>query len=135
MPRETKEQRAQRLADEQTALMLEQELFRKGMPAKLMELQALASAAQVSTKVDLTPTGPAVTFTRYLYNGGCNDLEETLTYDSDKWTVTYLESRLQGIKDDLDAKARRQALAESVWKDKLTSEEREALKENIRNLI
>jgi hypothetical protein len=132
MARETKEQKELRWAAEAHIALVAKEAFKATMPARLMKLQALASEASVSTRVLLTEAGPAVEFTRYNYDDRMNDLEETLTYDSEEWEVDHLERRMNSIKEEIDARRQRKALAENLWKD-LPTDVKTGLKENIAN--
>jgi len=134
MARETKEQKELRWAAEAHIVLVAKEAFKKTMPERLMKLQALASEACISTRVLLTVAGPAVEFTRHNYDDRMNDLEETLTYDSEEWEVENLERRLTAIKEDIEARRARRVLAEDVWKNKLSPDEKIAIKEFISNL-
>lgn len=134
MPRETKEQKDARLAAEQAYLLAKRIAYRATIPAKLVELQALASAAGVSTNVKLTPTCPKVEFYRWNCDSRNNDFEETLTYDSEQHEVEYVELRMKGFKEKIDARAARHKLAQDTF-NTLTQEQKEALKEFIRQLL
>jgi len=130
MARETKEQRELRNA-EMTRLEEAAKLaFRAAIPARLMQLQADASASGVNTRVFLTADGPGIEFTRYEYDNKGSSFEETLTYDSDEWQVEYVERRIKEFKDEIDARAARKALAEEVWKG-LRAEQKAAIVEFI----
>lgn len=129
MARETKEQKEARWAAEAQTALIAKETFKKTMPERLMKLQELASESSVSTYVTLTPTGPAIEFTRY---DQFNDFEVTLTYDSEEWEVDNLEHLMIVIKEEIDARKARQTSAEKLWQS-MTDDERKSLKENIAN--
>ena len=132
MAKETKEQRELRNAEENRIALAAKEAFKATMPARLMKLQVLASEACVSTRVLLTPSGPAVEFTRHNYSDHMNDLEDTLTYDTEEWEVDHLERLLNSIKEEINERHQRRVLAENLWKD-LPESVRTGLKENIAN--
>jgi hypothetical protein len=133
MPRETKEERELRRAAEAHAALIAKEEFKKTMPARLMVMQALAREICVSTRVDLTATGPSVTFSRYDHPNNCFEFEETITYDSEEWEVEHMERKLRELREERDARNARLAVAQEVFA-RLTPEERLAVKEFARNL-
>jgi hypothetical protein len=128
MARETKEEKQLRIAAEEHLALIQKQNFRAAMPAKLMQLQADASAAGVNTRVSLTASGPTVEFTRYEYDNKGSNFEEELSYDSEEWQVEWVDRRLREFKEEIDARAARKALAEEVWKG-LRAEQKAAVVE------
>lgn len=102
--------------------------FKESLPARLINLIAVARDVGVFAEVRLTATGPAVKF-----QDAATFIDETLTYESEEWEVDYLERNFQNLKKEQDDRRARQIAAKEVW-DKLTVIEREALKENIDSL-
>lgn len=133
MSRETKEQKEARWAEEERVSLIKKEEFRKSMPERLMQLQAEASACGVNTRVELTVTGPSVEFSRYQYDDRGSNFEETLTYDSEEWHVGNVSRMLKAFKEQIDARARRKFIAETVWNN-LTDSEKICIKEFINYL-
>lgn len=130
MARETKEEKQLRIAAEEHLALIQKQNFRAAMPAKLMQLQADASAGGVNTRVSLMANGPSVEFTRYEYDNKGSSFEETLTYDSEEWQVDYVETRIKFFKEEIEARAARKALAEATWKT-LSDQEKAAITEFI----
>ncbi len=130
MARETKEEKQLRIAAEEHLALIQKQNFRATMPERLMQLQAISSAAGVNTRVFLNAKGPGVEFTRYEYDNKGSSFEETLTYDSEEWEVDHVERMIRAFKEEIDARAARRALAESTWKS-LGEADRRAIKEFI----
>ena len=133
MAKETRDQRILREAAENQAILAAKEEFKKTMPARLMQLQAISFGAGVNTRVSLTAAGPSVEFTRYEYDNKGSSFEETLTYDSEEWEVDHVERMIRAFKEEIDARAARRALAEEAWKG-LPLKEQQVIKEFISNL-
>lgn len=105
----------------------QEEEFRKSVPAKLTELKELAKSLGVATVIDLTPTGPEISFE---YESTVEDIyiNDTLTYDSDEYWIRQMESNLNNINVKREALEIRKALAREAW-NKLSKEEQDAIKE------
>ena len=126
MARETKEQRDLREAQEQAAAEAALAEYLRTVPKRLMNAQALAQSLGISVNVSLTEAGPCVNF--------CDDdamIDELLTYQTEEWELEDLERKLRELKQAQDDRRARVALAQDVWKNRLTEAERIALKENI----
>lgn len=108
------------------------ETFKAGLPKRLMDAQALALKLGVLTRVELTETGPSVSF-KYEDHSGKFYINDTLTYESEEWDVENIESTL----DQLDKKHKeyeaRRLVAQSVFGN-LTEEQKSAVKEFIHYL-
>lgn len=129
MPKETKEQRAERLAREQEAAELALAEYTKSVPARLAAAENLARKLGISTKITLTEGGPSVHF----YDDQ-SEFDHFLTYQVERWELEWIEEKLSKLKQEQDDKLARRQLAEDVWVNKLSSEERFAIKENIYSL-
>ena len=125
MSRETKEQRREREASEAIAQELLVEEYRKTIPKRLIDAQALATSLDISTEVKLSEHGPRVFF----YIDG-SDFSTNVTYNTEQWELESLENRLCEMKIERDARAGRRQLAQDIF-DRLNTEEKNALKENI----
>jgi len=128
MARETKEQRVERLERElaeETAARVE---YLLGVPKRLMDAHALARTLGINVEITLSDTGPVLYF-----SDENNQFEDRLTYQAEQWELEYVERKLRDLKDKRDAQVARQALAQSLF-DKMTPEEKYALKENIHHL-
>ena len=126
MARETKEQSAERRRVEAEASLAAALEYKKTVPALLMTMQAIAQEVGVSTKVSLTPTGPSVHF----YDDATN-IDDTITYNTEEWEIDYLRRKLMSLKEEQDARIQRRNIAEDAWTNKLTADERVAVKEHI----
>lgn len=133
MARETREQKELRWAAEAHIALVAKEAFKATMPARLAELQKMAFSCGVNTRVELTPTGPLIEFTRYQYDNYESAFEETLTYESEEWHVEAVERQMKAFKDAIDARCRRKELAVTTWQE-LTADKRTAIKEFIKDL-
>lgn len=129
MPKETPQQRAERLAREEAAAQAALEAYYASVPKRLMEAQALANTIYVSTSVTLGPGGPIVHF-EYESEKYKVFIDSTLTYQSEEWELESLESRLQELKEKIEDEKRRYKAAESVWAT-LSAGDRQYLKEFI----
>ena len=129
MARESKEQRDARLAQEQAAAEAALEAYLLTVPKRLMDAQALAQNLGISVTVSLTETGPSVHF-----RDEASVIDDTLTYQTEEWELEYLERKLRDIKEEKEAIARRRAIAQDTWENRLNPVEREALKEHIHSL-
>lgn len=127
MARETKEERVAREAREESERLAATAVYRASIPARLMMAQVLAQEVGISTTIRLTATGPSVRF----YDSHDEVFDETVCYTTEEWELEYLERRLREKKEEQDARVRRRGIAEDVWANKLTAEEKAALKENI----
>lgn len=139
-PKQTSEERAmrkslklaeeanQRIADEAVRAAADA-IYKAGLPKRLMDAQALAGSCGVATHVELTAKGPSI---RFEYEDHSNKfyIDEILTYHSEEWAVEFVEGNLRDLKATHDAIAARSLLAQSIF-NKLTDEEKIALKENI----
>lgn len=132
MARETKEERLARQAAEEAAAAARVAEFRKTIPAKLVMMQAIANQVGVSCTVSLTETGPAVHFdlNEYKNNRESTVIDETLRYDSDPWEVEYVETKLNDMKAEQEAKAARLKMAQDHF-NTLSPAMVAAIKENI----
>ncbi len=99
--------------------------YRVTIPARLMLAQAMAQEVGLRTDITLTAIGPSVRF----YDPYDEVFDETVCYTTEEWELEYLEKREK--KDEKVAKTRRNGIAYDVWDNKLSDEERLALKENI----
>ena len=127
MAKETKEQKALRLAVEEQAREAETAAFRATLPKRLFEAQCMASMLpDLTVSTTMTAVGPSVRFHReenpYI--------DTTLTYQSDEWEVILLEDSLKEMKAEQDARAARRKLAQEIF-DGLSPESKQAIKENI----
>lgn len=125
MARETAQQKAERLAQEETAARAALEEYRKTVPARLAAAEKLAREVGVSVKLSLTEIGPYVEF----YDRE-SALNYTANYQIDQWELEQIECVLAHLKREQDAAAARRRLAEEVWA-RLAPEERQAVKENM----
>lgn len=128
MARETKEERQARQALEEQARLVGVTAFKATLPMRLMAAQTLASCVSVPSTVSLTATGPSIHFGSSDYSSGFDD---TLTYESEEWEVEHVERKLRDLKEEQEARQRRRGIADDVWKNKLTADEKAALKEFI----
>lgn len=126
MGRETKEEKAARIA----ALEAEQEkafqAYLLTVPKRLMDAVALAKVVGVHTDIELSEKGPLIQF-----SGDDRLHPDQYSYESVEWELLILERQLADIKEEQDERARLRALAEDLWKNRLTTDERRALKEFI----
>ena len=129
MARETREQKAERLAQEQLAAEEALAAYTKTVPKRLVDAQALAQAVGVQTSVTLTESGPSVHF----YDSNTN-FDDHATYQIEEWELEYIERKLRDLKEEQDARSLRKLVAQAAWAD-LSSEERVAIKENIHTLL
>lgn len=129
MPRETKEQRLEREAREQAAAEAELEAYLLTVPKRLMDAQGLAQNLGVSVNVNLSENGLSVHF----YHESAV-IDDTLTYQTEEWELECLERKLRDLKEEQEARKARTSLAEEAWKNKLTDDERAAIKENFYRL-
>lgn len=132
MPKETKEQREERLAREEAAAQAALEAYYASVPKRLMEAQALANSLYVSTSVNLGPSGPIVHF-EYESEKYKSFIDDTLHYQSEEWELEGLERRLQDLKEQVENEKQRYRAAESVWSN-LSTADRQVLKEFIHRL-
>ena len=107
--------KAQAAADADIKYRLEQAeslaAYKAALPKRLMDAQALASKLGVHTSIDLTESGPAVYFSHNI----SPYIDCTITYESDEWTVDNLESLLDDIKIEQDAREKRRNIAQNAW--------------------
>ena len=123
------ERRLQREADEAQRLA-ERAALRLTMPARLMRLTALAQSVEVDNGIKLIENGVEM----YVRRDESPYIDAKLTYDSEEWEVESVERDLEQIKADIEARMARRKLAQDVWTNKLTPDERAALKEHIYSL-
>lgn len=131
--KETKLQKIERQRDEARVSELALIAFRATMPARLMKIQQSARDSGVNTNISLTANGPSVEFTRWNHDDRGNDFEETLTYDSDRVLVEWVENQLRFFKEEIEGRRARRKEAEFAW-NSLPDYIKEAIKENIENL-
>jgi len=131
MPRETKEERVARVAREEAERLAATAAYRETIPTRLMVAVATAQEVGVNTKINLISSGPSV---RFYDDSGEGYLDETISYNTEEWELEHLERILSTRKDEKDARTRRRGIAQDVWQNKLTVEEKAALKENIHSL-
>ena len=127
MPKETKEQRAERLAREEADAQEALEAYYASVPKRLMDAQATAQSLFVSTSVNLGPDGPIVHF-EYESEKYKVFIDGTLTYQSEEWELKSLEVQLKQLKEVMDEEAARLKVAQAAW-EKLLPLERTAIKE------
>lgn len=126
MARETKEERIAREAREERQRAEERAAYLATVPNRLLVAHALAREVGVSVDLQLTAVGVNVRF--YEEDG---ILDDTLNHTSEEWELESLERRLSEKKAEKEAIIRRRSIAEDVWANRLTVEEKVALKENI----
>jgi hypothetical protein len=129
MAKETKEQKELRRVAEAHSALIAAELFRAGLPRRMLEMQANAIDADMQTAVTLTSTGPALR----VWDNGEGFFEETITYETEEWGVEYVERHIRELKEAKDVRTRRRTMAEGIF-GKLSQEEKDVLKENIHYL-
>lgn len=129
MARETKEERHARQAAALAAEAARVAEFRKQMPERLMKIEKLAKQLGVQTEVTLTATGPVVHLQRDYDNG--NGFDDEVSYITEEWEVEHVERKLRELEEEQNERIRKRGIAEDVWANKLSAEERAALKENI----
>lgn len=127
MAKETPEERiARQIISEATR----KEAFRATLPARMISIQILAKEiGNISTEVTLRTTGPCLR----VWENGEGYLDEQIHSDSEDWEVDHIEQVLKGKKVEVDAQKARRIVAMTVW-NKLTSEERVAVRENLHSL-
>ncbi len=130
MAKETKEERALREEDEARRADIARRAYLATVPKRLMDAQALALKVGVDVTVALTETGPSVRF----FHDDNPYISDTVTYQVEEWELECLEKNLQTIKDEQDAAQSRLKLAQDVWANKLSHEEKSAIKEFIFHL-
>lgn len=129
MARETKEERLARQAAAEAAEAARTAEFRKQMPERLMKIEKLAKQLGVQTEVTLTADGPVVHLRQDYDNG--HGFDDRVSYHTDEWEVEHVERKLREIEEEQNERIRKRGIAEDVWANKLTPEQRAALKENI----
>lgn len=133
MTKETKAERIARLAvekvDAEIAATAKLAVYKKSLPKRMMEAQALAKTVGIEADVSMIESGPEITF-RFPYSAGDGAYGTQINYQTEEWEMENLESVLQERKEEYDAKTSRKALAQVVW-SKLTPAEQAALKEHI----
>lgn len=137
MAKETKEERNARLAvervDAEIAENAKEALYRKSLPKRMLEVQALAQVVGLPTSVSLIESGPEISI-RFPYSDkkeGSYGVE--INYDTEEWEMENVERNLQELKEEFESKLSRRAVAQAIW-TKLTTVEQVALKENIYSL-
>jgi hypothetical protein len=108
--------------------------YRAGLPARLMNIVALANSVGASVDINLIKSGPAIRI--QIKHREWDDhvvawtksLDETLTYDSEEWQVESVEWFLTNRQKEVEQKEQRRTLATVCWSS-LTNEQRSALKE------
>lgn len=129
MRRETKEERLARQAAEEAAAAARVAEFRKQMPERLMKIEQWAKRLGVSVEVTLTATGPIIDLQQDFNSG--HGFDDQIGYNTEEWEVEHVERKLRDLEEEQNERIRKRGIAEDVWANKLTSEERAALKENI----
>lgn len=129
MARETKEERAARLAREEAAAQAALEAYYATVPKRLMEAQALANSLCVSTSISLGTSGPIVHFEYDSEKYKCF-IDYTLTYQTEEWELESLETQLRDLKEKIDKEAARLKVAQDSW-GRLQPLERIVIKEFI----
>ena len=132
MAKETKEEKAARMLQEEQVQLAALATYRASIPKRMMEAQALAESVGVSVRVTLIDSGPKLTF-RFPYSNDEGYYMEELTYETEEWSLEGVESLLREIKGEQDTKTIRRKLAEETWKN-LSDLEKAAIKENIYGL-
>lgn len=98
--------------------------------ARLMDLLVASSVLGISATVSLCNNVPTVAF--YSYSGPAEEnIDTTLTYNSQVWEIELFEQTIKEMLDELDAKLEQEKVAVAAWSTKLTAEEQTAIKANI----
>jgi hypothetical protein len=132
MARETKEEKELRRAAEEHMALLAMEEYRKNLPKRMMESQALASEVGVETCVTLIASGPSVSFRWSEDNNGYRH-EDTVTYETEEWELDHVETKLRDLKAAKIAAQLRLQMAKDIY-SKLSEIEQACLKEFIHYL-
>ncbi len=105
--------------------------FRASLPKRFKEMQLFAESLDVSTSVGLTEVGPTLRF--YVYNDGHNELDITISYESEEWEIDHASSVLSNIDENKKRVARELTLAKDAFA-LLTPEEQTFVKLYIKQL-
>jgi hypothetical protein len=124
---EQKEERRIRLRAEEDARIAE---YRKTIPQRMMEAQALANNLNIRTEVTLIKSGPEITF----FQGQGLVYECGISYDTEEWELTLLEEKLKELKQKEEAKIIRYKQAQDAF-NSLTPDQKQAVKEFIYFLV
>lgn len=124
--KETPEEKEARLVLEAKELAA----YRATVPKRMMDASALARSLGVHVNISLLYDSPVAEFT--FYHDGWTS-EDSITYTTEEWALRALEMQLQEMKAKQDAKEARRKLAQDIY-DKLSTEEKAALKEHIEQL-
>lgn len=124
--KETPEEKEARLALEARELAA----YRDTVPKRMMDAVALARSLGVHVNITLVYDSPCAEFT--FYHDGWTS-EDSITYTSEEWKLMALEVELRAMKEAQDAKEARRKLAQEIF-DKLSNEEKSAIKEHIQQL-
>lgn len=125
MVKETKEQRELRRAEEKSAQLAAEKVFRESLPARMMAMQEMATKLGIETHVTLDSIGPRLSF-----NGQGFYADEPVHYQSDEWQVEHYEERLKELQAARDAYMERRTMAQNTW-SLLSAEQQLAIKEHL----
>lgn len=126
MAKETAKERQARIAAEEAARKV---AFLAGLPARIFQIKNEATRLQVSFNVDVDEFG-----TKLIFNDDDNGFyDDVINYNSQEYEVEYVERKLREINEAQESRKRRWGIAQDVWNNKLTEEEKISLKEFIRN--
>ena len=123
MARETKEQKEIKRGELEMAAIARREEYLKGLPARILEAQVVASGLPVTVTVSL---GPTFRF----YHDDSPYIDSTITLTTDEWEMRALEEALEELKLKVEAKEARRLLAVDII-SKLDNGAQLALLENI----
>jgi hypothetical protein len=126
MPRETKQQKEERLQQQEAERQLKHKAYLDSVPKRLMDAHALAQDLMIDTRVTLTATGPAV----YISIDG---YDQTLTYQTEQWELERVEEFLDGKKTLRDFRHQQYLIAKEAF-SKLSDEVKAAIKQHIHSI-
>ena len=128
MARKTKEEKLAEKAAYEEELRIEEEEFRKTVPALIAGYVIRAGLADIEAHVRLEDSGPVVFFRYQMRDYTLPSIESALSYTSQRWEIEYVGERITAIEQMQAEIAARKQLAQTAF-DKLTDEEKKALKE------
>jgi len=128
MTKETAKERQARIASEEAA---RRAIFLAGLPARIFQIKNEALRLQIAFMVDVDELG-----TKLIFSDDDNGFyDDVISYKSEEHEVEWVERKLREINEAQEARKRRWNIAQDVWNNKLTKEEKAALKEFISNLL
>lgn len=132
MPKETPQQKAERLAREEAAAQAALEKYYATVPRRLMDALALARSLGVTASVDLLGDGPIVSFEYESEKYRCY-IDYRLTYQCEEWELETLENQLMTLKAAQENEKSRLESAKKIW-ESLSALDKAVIKEFI-NLL